>query len=98
MAVILASGLDGIRNNLTPPDAVDQNIYKMSRNERELNGIDSLPSSLEFALIELEMDHIVREALGDHILEKFTTAKELEWNKYRTRVHNWEHEEYLRMY
>jgi len=98
MAVILAAGLDGIRKNLTPPDAVNRNIYKMSRAERELNGIDSLPSSLEYALLELEMDHIIREALGDHIFEKFTAAKEIEWNKYRTRVHNWEREEYLRMY
>ncbi|KOS62861.1 type I glutamate--ammonia ligase [Lysinibacillus agricola] len=98
MAVILAAGLDGIRNDLTPPDAVNQNIYKMSRAERELNAIDSLPSSLEYALLELEMDHIVREALGDHIFEKFTAAKEIEWNKYRTRVHDWEREEYLKMY
>lgn len=97
MAVILATGLDGIRKDLTPP-AVDRNIYKMSRDERELNGIESLPSSLENALIELEMDTTVREALGDHILEKFTTAKEIEWNKYRTRVHGWEREEYLSMY
>ena len=98
MAVILASGLDGIRKDLTPPAAVDRNIYKMTAAERELNGIDSLPSSLEFALIELEMDAIVRDALGDHIYDKFTAAKEIEWNKYRTRVHNWEREEYLKMY
>lgn len=60
MAVILASGLDGIRKDLTPPAAVDRNIYKMTEGERELNGIDSLPSSLEYALIELEMDTVVR--------------------------------------
>ncbi len=98
MTVILASGLDGIRKDLTPPAAVDRNIYKMTAADRELNGIDSLPSSLEFALIELEMDAIVRDALGDHIYDKFTAAKEIEWNKYRTRVHNWEREEYLTMY
>ncbi len=44
------------------------------------------------------MDHIVREALGDHIFEKFTAAKEIEWNKYRTRVHDWERDEYMTMY
>ena len=32
MAVILASGLDGIRKDLTPPAAVDRNIYKMTAN------------------------------------------------------------------
>jgi len=98
MAVILASGLDGIRKDLTPPEAVNRNIYKMTGAERELNGIESLPSSLENALIELEMDTVVRDALGNHIYEKFNAAKEIEWNKYRTRVHNWEREEYLTMY
>ena len=98
MAVILAAGLDGIRNGLTPPDAVDRNIYKMTRTEREESGIESLPASLEYALLELEMDGIIREAIGAHIFEKFTEAKEMEWDQYRTRVHDWERDEYMKMY
>ena len=70
----------------------------MTRAEREISGIDSLPASLEYALIELEMDSVVREALGEHIFEKFAEAKEIEWNKYRTRVHDWERDEYMKMY
>ena len=34
MAVLLAAGLDGIKNNLTPPEPVNQNIYVMSKEER----------------------------------------------------------------
>ena len=35
MAVLLAAGLDGIKNKLTPPETINQNIYVMSKEERE---------------------------------------------------------------
>ena len=35
MAVLLAAGLDGIKNNLTPPETINKNIYVMSKEERE---------------------------------------------------------------
>jgi glutamine synthetase len=35
MAVLLEAGLDGIRNDLTPPAAVDRNIYVISRETQE---------------------------------------------------------------
>lgn len=31
MATLLAAGLDGIKNKLTPPAAVDRNIYVMTK-------------------------------------------------------------------
>src|SRR5690554_4974142 len=34
MAVLLASGLDGIKNKLTAPNPVDQNIYDMDKKQR----------------------------------------------------------------
>ena len=34
MAVLLAAGLDGVKNKLTPPSPVDRNIYAMSKEER----------------------------------------------------------------
>lgn len=39
MAVLLAAGLDGVKNKLTPPSSVDRNIYVMTKEEREENGI-----------------------------------------------------------
>lgn len=33
MATLLAAGLDGIKNKLTPPAAVDRNIYVMTKEE-----------------------------------------------------------------
>jgi len=37
----------------------------------------------------------VREALGDHIFEKFIANKKMEWDQYRTHVSGYEIEKYL---
>src|SRR5699024_12386319 len=46
MAVLLAAGVSGINNKLSPPDPVDRNLYAMSKAEREENGIRDLPTTL----------------------------------------------------
>ncbi|AIF44493.1 type I glutamate--ammonia ligase [Virgibacillus sp. SK37] len=98
LAVLLASGLDGVENKLTPPTAVDQNIYTMNKSERIKNGIRDLPATLMHALEELEQDEIIKQALGEHLLEHFVEAKQIEWDMFRTTVHPWEREQYLSNY
>ncbi|HFK1711961.1 TPA: type I glutamate--ammonia ligase, partial [Bacillus mycoides] len=80
MATLLAAGLDGIKNKLTPPAAVDRNIYVMTKEEREEAGIVDLPATLAQALVTLQSNEIVCGALGDHLLEHFIEAKEIEWD------------------
>ncbi|WP_071459531.1 type I glutamate--ammonia ligase [Bacillus massilinigeriensis] len=98
MAVLLKAGLDGIKNKLTPPAAVDRNIYVMDKEEREEAGITDLPPTLAAALDALKKDEVVTAALGGHILEHFLEAKEIEWDMFRTQVHPWEREQYMQMY
>ncbi|MEK3953238.1 glutamine synthetase [Psychrobacillus psychrotolerans] len=98
MAVILQAGLDGIKNKLTPPPAVDRNIYVMTEEERIENGIHNLPPTLHAAVQELGKNEIIRGALGEHIYANFVEAKEIEWDMFRTTVHPWEREQYLKMY
>ena len=98
MAVLLEAGLDGIRNSLTPPAPVDRNIYVMNAAELEENGISSLPGSLIEALAELEKDEVIKAALGEHIYSNYKEAKEIEYDMFRTAVHPWEREQYLKMY
>ena len=98
MAVLLQAGLDGIKNKLTPPAPVDRNIYVMDKEEREEVGIVDLPATLAAALDELKRSEVIREALGEHILEHFVEAKEIEWDMFRTQVHPWEREQYMSMY
>lgn len=98
MATLLAAGLDGIKNKLTPPAAVDRNIYVMTKEEREEAGIVDLPATLAQALVTLQSNEIVCGALGDHLLEHFIEAKEIEWDIFRTQVHQWERDQYMSLY
>ncbi|MFJ7970931.1 type I glutamate--ammonia ligase [Psychrobacillus sp. NPDC096389] len=98
MAVILQAGLDGIKQKMTPPPAVDRNIYVMTEEERIENGIYNLPPTLHEAVLELGKSEVIRGALGDHIYANFVEAKEIEWDMFRTTVHPWEREQYLKMY
>lgn len=95
LAVLLASGLDGVRNNLQAPAPTDRNIYVMNEAERLEEGIISLPATLKEAIENLKNDEIVSGALGEHILDRFVEAKEIEWDMFRTAVHPWEREQYM---
>ena len=98
MAVLLAAGLDGIKNKLEAPAPVDRNIYVMTKEEREEVGIIDLPATLAAALENLKADEVITGALGDHLFEHFVEAKEIEWDMFRTQVHPWERDQYMSMY
>ena len=98
MAVLLAAGLDGIRRELTPPPAVDRNIYVMTEEEREAAQIYDLPSTIHNAIKALRKDPVMIDALGQHIYGNFNEAKRMEWAAYRQTVSEWEREQYLELY
>ncbi|MEG0294464.1 type I glutamate--ammonia ligase [Enterococcus sp.] len=98
MAVLLEAGLDGIRRELTPPPAVDRNIYVMTMEEREAAQIYDLPSTIHNAIKALRKDPVMIEALGQHIYGNFNEAKRMEWAAYRQTVSEWEREQYLELY
>ncbi|MFM1650923.1 type I glutamate--ammonia ligase [Brevibacillus sp. B_LB10_24] len=98
LAVMLKAGLDGIKRKLPLLPAVDRNIYVMSEQEREENGVANLPATLKEAIECLKDDSVICEALGEHALVHFIEAKEIEWDMFRTRVHDWEREQYMTMY
>jgi len=98
LTACLTAGLDGIKNSITPPPACDRNIYHMTQSELDELGIASLPASLQEAYVELAKDEVIKEALGAHIYEKLMEAKMKEWDDYRTKVHQWEVDQYLSMF
>lgn len=98
LAVMLKAGLDGIKNKLELPSHMDRNIYVMNESELRDAGIESLPENLQVAIEELKNNPVICEALGEHALANFVEAKEIEWNMYRTQVHEWERKQYLRIY
>ncbi len=95
-AVMLAAGLDGIRRELTVPEATEENLYL--RDTQRRSAPELLPGSLNQALDVLEKDEVVCNALGPHISERFISAKRLEWEDYRLEVSAWELEKYLSSY
>jgi len=98
LTVQIAAGLDGVEQKLTPPDPVNKNIFEMSFRERRHFRIDDLPRDLHEALEYLEKDEVIRAALGEHIYERFTEAKQREWQEYIGRVSEWELQRYLGLY
>jgi glutamine synthetase len=97
-AMMLNSGLDGVKNNLPVPDSVNVDIFEMTAAEKEEAGIASLPANLYEAIQELKANPIAKEALGAHILEKYLEGKEKEWDAFRTAVTDWELDTYLSRY
>ena len=98
MALCLAAGLDGIKQNLAAPAGTNKNIFAMSSKELEAEGIDSLPGSLEEAMVEFQKDPFIKETLGEHVYEKYLEGKLREWRHYRNKVTGWEIDNYLCKY
>jgi glutamine synthetase len=98
LTVQLAAGLDGIREKIDCGEPVNKNIARMSYRERRRLRIDDLPRDLHEALDYLEKDAVVREALGEHIYERYLDAKREEWQEYIGQVSDWELGRYLGQY
>ncbi|MCI8790773.1 MAG: type I glutamate--ammonia ligase [Lachnospiraceae bacterium] len=98
LAVCLKAGLDGIVNQIEPPESVDCNIYTMTEAERRRLGIENLPGTLIEAVEELKKDAFILDVLGKHVAEKYIAAKEQEWQQYRAHVSEWEIQQYLYRY
>lgn len=97
-AVILKAGIDGIKKQIDPGGPVSKNIYTMSQEEKKSLGIESLPFTLDEALLELDKDEVIKSALTNHILKNYIKAKREECENYRMRVHQWELDRYLTIY
>jgi glutamine synthetase len=97
-AAMLAAGLDGIKNKITPPESTDVNIYHLSAEERKKMGIEMLPGSLMEANMEFMKDKILTNTMGSHVTENLNRIAQLESDAFRLTVHPWELERYLATY
>ena len=95
MALCLAAGLDGIKKGLKPAPSYDKNVFKLSDEELEKEGILCLPGSLEEAIKAAEEDPFIKETLGDHVFNNYIEGKKAEWDDYKTAVSQWEVDRYM---
>jgi glutamine synthetase len=97
--VILAAGIDGIENRIDPGEPNSDNLYSIPHDELRARGLETLPSNLMEATMELERDDVIREALGEarneDYVDYFIKVKREEWNRYHEQVTPWEIKEYL---
>ena len=94
-AAMLRAGMDGVMRDLPLAQPVEEGLYTLDESSRLRRGIALLPSSLNEALTELQLDETMVAALGEQIAAWFIEAKSEEWEAYRQQVHPWELERYL---
>lgn len=95
-AVMLAAGLDGIRNRLALPAPLEETMVSVASKRRQVSSI--LPRSLGEALEELEQDDILLAALGPYVSDRYLEAKKQEYRDYKRQVTQWELDRYLGRY
>ncbi len=94
-SVMLAAGLEGIEKGYTAPNPVEQNVVRMSDQERARRGIGTLPGNLSEAIALAEKSDLVRDALGEYLFTTFIENKKREWDDYSSQVTDYELERYL---
>ena len=94
-ATMLRAGLDGIHKQIEPPEPVNLNIYTMTDEQKEEHAIEQLPGNLHQAIIALDEDPVIQEALGEHIYNRFREGRLKEWFDYKIEVHQWEVDQFL---
>jgi glutamine synthetase len=94
-SAMLAAGLAGIDGEYDLAPEASNNIYEMAEHEREVAGIRSLPEDLVEAIHLAEGSDVLRDALGDHVLEFLLRNKREEWDAYKSQVTPYELDRYL---
>ena len=97
-AMILAAGLEGIREGLDPGEPHRENMYLRSDEELEAMGIRYLPRNLEEAVDAFEADPLSRQVFGDAMFEAWVDFKRREWLDYHNHVSDWERKRYLKFF
>ena len=99
---MLAAGLDGIERELEAGEPNSANLYELSDELREAQGIELLPANLLDATRELEKDDVLRKALGktrdgDYV-DYYIKVKRREWQAAHEQITQWELDRYLSLF
>jgi glutamine synthetase len=97
-AMLLAAGLEGIREGLDPGPPNLVNAYRLTPEERVARGLTTLPRTLGEAIEAFAADPLAREVFGDAMAESYTAFKRDEWNSFHGSISDWETERYLELF
>ncbi|MBU0549168.1 MAG: glutamine synthetase family protein [Candidatus Omnitrophica bacterium] len=94
-SVMLAAGLEGIEKKYSLSEPANDNIYKMTEEERKRVRIKALPEDLLESIKLTEKSDLVKKALGDTLFDFFIRNKKMEWDEYKAQVTQYEITKYL---
>nr|WP_319422443.1 hypothetical protein [Pleurocapsa sp. FMAR1] len=97
-AMILAAGLEGIRDELDAGEPHTENMYEYSLDELTAKGIQSLPRTLGEAVEAFAADPLSKEVMGNTMYQTYINYKQGEWEKYHNHVSDWEIKRYLKFF
>ena len=97
-ALVLAAGLEGIKEGLDPGNPQEDNLYELSEEERGKRGIEFLPQNLAEAVQAFADDPFVEATLGKELRDEFIRYKKNEWDSYHKSVSDWEIERYTHLF
>ena len=97
-AMVLAAGLEGIREGLDPGEPNRENMYLATEETLIARGIQRLPGTLGEALDAFEADPLARSVMGDLMAETWLNYKREEWLSYMGHVSDWERQRYLKFF
>ena len=97
-ALMLAAGLEGIREQLDPGPANLVNAYTLTSQQRDERGIKRLPRTLGEAIDAFAADPLSRTVFGDAMFDAYVAYKTEEWEAYHSAVSDWEHKRYLEFF
>jgi glutamine synthetase len=97
-ALILAAGLEGIREDLDPGEPHTENMYTHSDEELVKMGIQCLPRNLAEAIAAFSADPLSEKVMGSLMYKTYIDFKSQEWNDYHNHVSDWELQRYLKFF
>ena len=97
-AMMLAAGLEGIREGMDPGNPHRENMYNYTDQQVREMDIELLPQNLGEAIDAFEADPLSRAVFGDAMFDSFVSFKRQEWVEYHTHVSDWELQRYLKFF
>ena len=97
-ALVLAAGLEGVRERIDPGAPNEDNLYDLSDAQRRDRGIEFLPQTLAEAVDAFAADPLVEKTLGMALRDEFVRYKRAEWEEYHLTVSAWEIERYSHLF
>jgi glutamine synthetase len=97
-AMILAAGLEGIKEDLDPGEPHTENMYTHSLAELTTMGINFLPRNLGEAIAAFATDPLSEKVMGSLMYQTYVDFKTQEWHDYHSHVSDWEIQRYLKFF